>query len=168
MNLDTLAEIGRADLGRRLAGMYLRTLIWYFLGMLLLWVAGFEGIYAHPTPFYATYTPAFDSLFIPGFMVLIISAVYLLFTAVGSYEAFHVTESVEFCGKLCHSVMKPQYTLYYGSPHAKVPCASCHVGPGASWFVRSKLSANLPEGSGRFFLIGCRRSTSISAMSLKI
>ena len=27
-------------------------------------------------------------------------------------------------------------------PHARVACAECHIGPGASWFVRSKLSGS--------------------------
>jgi hypothetical protein len=37
-------------------------------------------------------------------------------------------------------VMKPEYTTYKISPHARVRCTECHIGPGASWFVRSKLS----------------------------
>ena len=36
--------------------------------------------------------------------------------------------------------MKPEHTAYQNSPHAKVLWASCHVGPGAGWYVRSKLS----------------------------
>jgi hypothetical protein len=36
--------------------------------------------------------------------------------------------------------MKPEYTAYINSPHARVACAECHIGPGASWFVKSKLS----------------------------
>ncbi|NVO09401.1 MAG: NapC/NirT family cytochrome c [Bacteroidales bacterium] len=64
----------------------------------------------------------------------------LLLTGLGSYEAFHYTESVEFCGKLCHEVMKPEYTAYQNSPHARVTCVECHVGSGAGWYVRSKLS----------------------------
>jgi len=65
---------------------------------------------------------------------------FLLLTGLGSYEAFHYTESVEFCGTLCHSVMQPEYVAYQNSPHAKVSCAECHVGSGASWYIRSKLS----------------------------
>ena len=68
------------------------------------------------------------------------TCIFLFLTAVGSYEAFHYTESVEFCGKLCHSVMMPEYTAYQGSPHARVACVDCHVGSGANWYVRSKLS----------------------------
>ena len=65
---------------------------------------------------------------------------FLLLSAVGSYEAFHYTESVEFCGTICHKVMKPEYVAYQNSSHAKVSCVECHVGSGADWYVRSKLS----------------------------
>ncbi len=65
--------------------------------------------------------------------------VLFLFTLSG-YQAYHFTESVTFCGTLCHTVMKPEYTTYRSSPHARVDCVACHVGPGATWFVRSKIS----------------------------
>ncbi len=68
------------------------------------------------------------------------TAIFILLTAVGSYQAFRITESVEFCGQLCHSVMHPEYTAYQQSPHARVACVECHVGEGADWYVRSKLS----------------------------
>jgi len=64
----------------------------------------------------------------------------ILFSSVGSYEAFHYTESVEFCGKLCHEVMEPEYVAYYKSSHERVSCVECHVGSGASWYVKSKMS----------------------------
>jgi nitrate/TMAO reductase-like tetraheme cytochrome c subunit len=70
-----------------------------------------------------------------------IGTIFLLFlTGIGSYEAFHYTESVQFCGTICHEVMKPEYTAYQNSPHARVACVDCHVGSGADWYVRSKLS----------------------------
>ncbi|MEK6552102.1 MAG: NapC/NirT family cytochrome c, partial [Bacteroidota bacterium] len=74
------------------------------------------------------------------FIFAIGTTIFLFLTAFGSYEAFHYTESVEFCGRLCHEVMKPEYTAYQNSPHAKVACVACHVGEGADWYVRSKLS----------------------------
>lgn len=74
------------------------------------------------------------------FVFSIGTTLFLFLTAFGSYEAFHFTESVEFCGKLCHSVMKPEYTAYQDSPHARVACVECHVGSGANWYLRSKLS----------------------------
>jgi NapC/NirT cytochrome c family, N-terminal region len=66
--------------------------------------------------------------------------VFLLFSAYGSYRTFEWTESVEFCGETCHSVMEPEFTAYQHSPHARVKCVECHVGSGAGWYVRSKLS----------------------------
>ncbi len=68
------------------------------------------------------------------------TSIFLLASAVGSYEAFHYSESVEFCGKICHEVMKPEYVGYKNSPHARVRCVDCHVGSGADWYMRSKLS----------------------------
>jgi len=68
------------------------------------------------------------------------TAIFLLLTALGSYELFHYTESNEFCGTLCHKVMEPEYTTYHGSSHARVNCVECHVGTGVDWYVRSKLS----------------------------
>ena len=65
---------------------------------------------------------------------------FLLVAALGSYQTYHFTESVNFCGQACHGVMKPEYVTYLHSPHAKVPCAECHIGKGANWYVRSKLS----------------------------
>ena len=58
----------------------------------------------------------------------------------GSYQVYHMTESVEFCGQLCHSVMAPEYTTYHNSSHARVKCVECHIGEGADWFVRAKIS----------------------------
>ena len=43
-------------------------------------------------------------------------------------------------GQLCHTVMAPEYTAYQLSPHARVACVDCHVGAGATWYVKSKLS----------------------------
>jgi hypothetical protein len=36
--------------------------------------------------------------------------------------------------------MRPEFTTYQRSPDARVACVSCHIGPGADWFVKSKLS----------------------------
>ena len=70
----------------------------------------------------------------------IVTIVFLFLSTLGSFEAYHLTESVEFCGTLCHKVMEPEYTAYQNSPHANVTCVECHVGDGASWYVKSKLS----------------------------
>jgi nitrate/TMAO reductase-like tetraheme cytochrome c subunit len=76
---------------------------------------------------------------IPGIFIAD-SICFLLISTVGSYKTYQFTESVQFCGQTCHTVMKPELTTYLHGPHARVACAECHIGPGASWFVRSKLS----------------------------
>ena len=70
------------------------------------------------------------------------SILFLLVSALGSYHTYHFTESVQFCGETCHTVMKPELTAYLHSPHARVACTQCHIGPGATWFIRSKLSGS--------------------------
>lgn len=73
-------------------------------------------------------------------IISVFTLLFLVVSAMGSYEAFHYSESVEFCGTLCHKVMEPEYVTYLHSPHARVPCVECHVGEGAGWYVKSKLS----------------------------
>ncbi len=77
-----------------------------------------------------------------GLMVfIVVSSIFLMgLISTVSYQAYHFTESVTFCGELCHSVMEPEYAAYKESPHARVTCAECHVGSGAGWYVRSKLA----------------------------
>jgi nitrate/TMAO reductase-like tetraheme cytochrome c subunit len=66
--------------------------------------------------------------------------VFIGMSVIGSYRAYEFTDSVSFCGQLCHSVMAPEFTAYQLSPHARVGCVECHVGAGATWYVKSKLS----------------------------
>src|SRR5271167_3928220 len=66
--------------------------------------------------------------------------IFSLVSAVGSYQAYEFTDSVDFCGQLCHTVMHPEFVAYQASPHARVACVDCHVGSGAGWYVKSKLS----------------------------
>ena len=73
-------------------------------------------------------------------LFVFVTFLFLFLTGIGSYEAFHYTESNEFCGTLCHEVMEPEYVAYEGSSHSRVACVECHVGSGADWYVRSKLS----------------------------
>jgi len=56
------------------------------------------------------------------------------------YGAVNYMDSVTFCGQTCHTVMQPEFTAYQDSPHSNVECVKCHIGPGAGWFVKSKLS----------------------------
>jgi len=74
--------------------------------------------------------------------VSVITVSLILLSAFGSFKAYEYTESDEFCGTLCHKVMEPEYTAYLSSPHARVGCVQCHIGSGAGWFVKSKLSGS--------------------------
>jgi nitrate/TMAO reductase-like tetraheme cytochrome c subunit len=65
---------------------------------------------------------------------------FILVSAVGMYQAYQYTDSVAFCGKTCHTVMRPEYVTHDSSPHARVKCATCHIGPGVGWYTKSKLS----------------------------
>lgn len=73
-------------------------------------------------------------------LFLVLSVVNMAVFSLVAYEAYHFTESDFFCGAICHTVMAPEYTAYQRSPHAKVGCVSCHIGTGAEWYVKAKLS----------------------------
>jgi nitrate/TMAO reductase-like tetraheme cytochrome c subunit len=76
-----------------------------------------------------------------AFLIFIsITFVFISASAFGSYRAFEYTESVAFCGQTCHTVMQPEFMAYKAGAHARVRCVDCHVGSGAGWYARSKLS----------------------------
>ena len=66
--------------------------------------------------------------------------VFVLISMAGSYKAYEYTETTQFCGQTCHGVMHPEFTAYQLSSHARVACVECHVGAGATWYVKSKMS----------------------------
>ncbi len=66
--------------------------------------------------------------------------VFLIFSMFGTYKAYQFSESVTFCGKTCHQVMHPEFTAYHKSPHARVSCVECHVGPGPDYYLKSKIN----------------------------
>lgn len=72
-------------------------------------------------------------------IVLALTGVNAVIFGLTSFLAVEHMETPEFCGETCHSLMQPEYTAYQESPHSRVACVECHIGPGASWFVRSKV-----------------------------
>jgi hypothetical protein len=72
------------------------------------------------------------------FLALTVVFVSVLSTA--TYKAVEFMDSVTFCGRVCHEVMEPELVTHSRSPHSRVACVSCHIGPGAPWFVKSKIS----------------------------
>ena len=75
-----------------------------------------------------------------GTTVIGLTAVNALIFGITSLMAVEHMESVEFCGTACHTVMQPEHASYQDSPHSRVACVECHIGPGTSWFVRSKIN----------------------------
>jgi thiosulfate reductase cytochrome b subunit len=76
-------------------------------------------------------------------LIFTVSALLLIvFSGFGSFKAYEYSESDEFCGTVCHTVMEPEYTTYLNSPHSNVGCVQCHIGDGAGWFVKSKISGS--------------------------
>lgn len=66
------------------------------------------------------------------FIFFIIAAIiFVLIISIASIRGFEFTESPTFCGKVCHTVMQPEYTTWSNSPHARVKCVECHVGSGS-------------------------------------
>ena len=74
------------------------------------------------------------------FFAVFLTGVNLFIFGLLGYRGYHYMESVGFCGQFCHNVMNPEYTAYRNSAHSRVPCVDCHIGPGATWFVKSKVS----------------------------
>lgn len=63
---------------------------------------------------------------------------FLLVFFIASTEFLHWTHSTAFCS-MCH-VMKPEYTAYHNSSHARAECGTCHIGPGAIPAIQAKLA----------------------------
>lgn len=74
--------------------------------------------------------------------VVFIASAFLFLTLLYSfagYKTYEYTESNTFCTTICHAVMGPEKRSHDFLPHANVSCSSCHVGPGAKYFVASKM-----------------------------
>ncbi len=72
--------------------------------------------------------------------IMVMTFVNLIVFSVVFYKLFHFTESNTFCGNVCHTVMQPEFTAHSRSPHSRVKCSECHIGSGAEWFVKAKVS----------------------------
>jgi hypothetical protein len=73
------------------------------------------------------------------FLVAVLTFVNLLIVGLAAYRGIEFMDSPSFCGQVCHTVMEPEFTAYQDGPHSRVRCVECHIGPGAPWFVKSKL-----------------------------
>jgi NapC/NirT cytochrome c family protein len=125
----------------------------FILGLLLIPLGVFvnrrrlqkQGIYPHDFPPLDFQNREFRRLLI---FISVTTVLNVLITGQLAYGAVRHMDSVSFCGETCHTVMRPEFTAYQSSPHSRVECVQCHIGSGASWFVRSKLS-----GVGQVFAV---------------
>jgi hypothetical protein len=74
-------------------------------------------------------------LFVGGLTV-----VNVILLAAGGIRAANYMDTPQFCGTSCHTPMEPEWTAYRRSPHQKVACVECHIGPGAGALVKAKLN----------------------------
>jgi hypothetical protein len=73
------------------------------------------------------------------FAVVLLTIVNVLIVSLAAYRGIEEMDSVGFCGQVCHTVMQPEFVAHADSAHSRVTCVQCHIGPGAPWFVRSKI-----------------------------
>jgi hypothetical protein len=69
-----------------------------------------------------------------------LTALNVVILTTATYKGVETMDTTQFCGQTCHRVMQPEFTAFQRSPHANLRCVDCHIGPGAGWFVKSKLS----------------------------
>jgi hypothetical protein len=73
-------------------------------------------------------------------IVFAVTMANIVIVSLAAYRGVEYMDSPQFCGQVCHTVMKPEFTAYQDGPHSRVTCVQCHIGPGASWFAKSKIS----------------------------
>ena len=73
-------------------------------------------------------------------LVFALTMANVIIVSLAAYRGVEYMDSVQFCGQVCHTVMKPEFMAYQDGPHSRVACVQCHIGSGASWFARSKVS----------------------------
>lgn len=73
-------------------------------------------------------------------LIFALTMANVVIVSLAAYRGVEYMDSVQFCGQVCHTVMKPEFVAYQDGPHSRVTCVQCHIGSGASWFARSKIS----------------------------
>ena len=64
----------------------------------------------------------------------------VVIVSLGAYRGVEYMDSVEFCGQVCHTPMKPEFVAHGAATHAGIKCVDCHVGSGTSSFAKAKLA----------------------------
>jgi hypothetical protein len=125
----------------------------FFLGLILIplgmWLKrrreGSKSVYPPEFPVLSWSNPELRRL---AYFIGVTTVLNIMIASQLTYGAVNYMDSPTFCGQTCHTVMQPEFTAYQDSPHSRVECVRCHIGPGAGWFVKSKLS-----GVGQVFAV---------------
>jgi hypothetical protein len=116
-----------------------------FLGVILLlvsvWVQGRAArLSGEKIAFDLSFDPTTPSHMRKLWLVFITTVIVLLVIAYTGTKAHDAVDSVAFCGETCHAVMGPEYITYHNSPHARVACVECHIGPGLGHWLKAKVA----------------------------
>jgi hypothetical protein len=91
-----------------------------------------------------TITPKIDltTRHIRNVLVFVVAATGLNIALLGvaTVRGVEYMDSSKFCGLTCHTPMIMEYRAFSDSPHSRVGCAQCHIGPGADSFMKAKLA----------------------------
>jgi hypothetical protein len=117
----------------------------FLLGLVLMPLGGFlrrsrlrkRGELPHVYPTVDLKRPVLRRAF---FWIVGLTFANILIMGVASYKGVEHMDTVQFCGQTCHTVMSPEFVAYSNSAHSHVACVECHIGSGAPWFVRAKIS----------------------------
>ncbi|WP_180540426.1 NapC/NirT family cytochrome c [Nevskia soli] len=74
-----------------------------------------------------------------GIFFGVMTAANVLIGSQLTYRSVEHMETVQFCGQTCH-VMNPEFTAHLLAPHQQVACATCHVAPGATGWLKAKMN----------------------------
>jgi hypothetical protein len=73
-------------------------------------------------------------------IVGILTVINLMIISSVSFQGAAYMESNQFCGQACHTVMQPEFVAHRNSPHARIKCVDCHIGPGLDSLIHAKLN----------------------------
>ncbi len=110
----------------------------FFLGLILMPIGAWLSRKAIRRGWQRTLTREASLKRLAGFL-MVATVLNVVIMSQLSYRALTYMEKPQFCGQSCH-VMKPEFTAYQRSPHARVECVECHVTPGAAGWVKSKVA----------------------------
>jgi hypothetical protein len=74
------------------------------------------------------------------FLVGGLTIVNIVLMGAATVKGVEYMDSSRFCGLTCHTPMSMEYRAFENSPHSRVGCAQCHIGPGAESFMKAKLA----------------------------